>query len=132
MSARITASLFGAALAVIGTGAQAVECTSKDYSPYSAERECVNKYYKTLQFAMDLGSLLAYEGPCGFKFDPNAITKFITENTPADTLWFADKIRQSAEFQMIKFRDAPPSPNVLLASCAQAKITAKHYGFMKE
>lgn len=79
------------------------------------------------QLAMDLGSVLASEEPCGLTYSSGAIEKFIDQKVPADDMGFPSELSMmtsGAEFQIKEM-----TPAAKTAHCRQIKRVAKSFGF---
>lgn len=82
----------------------------------------------TMDTAMNLGTLLAAGQACGYTYDTDAVTAFVREHVPADDLGFAPLLSTmtvGAKAQLDGLSDA-----ALIAQCAAAEQSAKHYGLM--
>jgi len=123
-----------AILALPTCSARAADCQNKDYSPYSEDHACVNKYYEVMEIAHNLGRVLYYEEKCGLQYEPTAVARYIREHTPNDRFDFSGWVNTAASYERTMektFDKGSVSPNTLLAVCTSIQMAAKHYGFVK-
>ncbi|MFB2530686.1 hypothetical protein ACEYYA_00795 [Paracoccus sp. p3-h83] len=84
---------------------------------------------KAMQAASGIGTLMASEKYCGLTYDQAAITAYVTAQTPAGDLNFAQQIdvgRMGEEFAQ---KDRPDSGKT--AHCAAIAKAAADHGFIK-
>lgn len=79
--------------------------------------------------AMELGSILASEEPCGLTYDQGAIVTWIEENIAADDMGFAGTLDIMTRGQGRQV--AAMSPSALTANCAAVTGAARHFGFVE-
>jgi len=82
------------------------------------------------QKAMELGSVLAAEEPCGLAYDPEGIDRWIAANVAADDMGFASTLSLMTRGMA---RDvAGMSESARRAHCAQTARVARSFGFIAE
>ena len=82
----------------------------------------------SMRLAIDLGSVLASEEPCGLSFDQKAIERWIEEHVPADDMSFPSNLSMmtgAGQFQIDEM-----SKSALVAHCAQIERVARTFGFI--
>lgn len=82
----------------------------------------------TWRVASALGDVLASEGPCGFRYDQDAIKAFIAKNVAADDMEFASTLAMVTRVQEQEISSLPPSSKT--AQCEQTERVARSYGFI--
>lgn len=80
--------------------------------------------------AMNLGSVIASEQPCGLTFDQAAIERYIEKNVKADDIGFPSSLHLMTEGQGAQIGDM--SPTSLRAHCTQIRRIAKSYKFIAD
>ena len=82
----------------------------------------------SMDVAMQLGSVLASEGPCNLTYDQAAIEAFIDKKVKATDLDFAGTLAMMTMGQEVQIKDM--SKSALTAHCAQIRRSAKAYKFI--
>ncbi|MEW6121648.1 MAG: signal recognition particle [Pseudomonadota bacterium] len=82
----------------------------------------------SMEVAMQLGSVLASEGPCNLTYDQAAIEAFIEKKVKATDLDFAGTLALMTAGQEVQIKDM--SKSALTAHCAQVRRSAKAYKFI--
>ncbi|NKC04266.1 hypothetical protein [Brucella haematophila] len=80
--------------------------------------------------AINFGTILAAEEPCGMSYEPAAIEKYVADNVPAEDVGFPATLTRWTRMQKSRVGDMTPSEKV--AYCATARQTAAKLGFVKQ
>lgn len=83
----------------------------------------------SITLALQLGSVLASEEPCGMTFDQAAIAAFIESKVKATDLDFPSTLNMMTQGQEVQIRDM--SKSALTAHCTQVRRLAKSYKFIQ-
>ena len=79
------------------------------------------------RIALELGSMLAAEEPCGLAFDHDAIGDWIDAQVDADDMGFAGNLAMMTQGQA--FQIGRMSDSQRAAHCAQTRRVARSMGF---
>jgi hypothetical protein len=81
-----------------------------------------------LKLAMNLGSVLAAEGPCGFSYNQAAIRAYIAKAVPVDDMSFPQMLNV---YTMSYSQDlGSMTPSQKTAACAQIERVARANSFL--
>lgn len=81
-----------------------------------------------MDIAVQLGSVLAAEEPCGLSYDQAAIERFIEQKVPASDMSFPSTLSMTTQGSAYQMKGM--SRSALTAQCAQVKRIARAYGFL--
>lgn len=81
------------------------------------------------QVAYELGSVLAAEEFCGFKYDQKMIAAFIEKNVPADDMGFAPFLQVTTRGKLSKQKNMTGAAKA--AHCAQIERVARANSFIQ-
>lgn len=82
----------------------------------------------SMETAMQLGTVIAAEEPCGLSYDQAAIEAFIDKKVKATDLDFASSLEMVTSGQAFQIKKM--SKSALTAHCAQIRRAAKAYKFI--
>lgn len=85
--------------------------------------------FELMDLAFGVGSVLGSEEACGLTFDQDAISRFIDERVPPESLDFHPSLQTAmtgAEFQAESM-----TPSQTTAHCRAVENSARHYGWIK-
>ncbi len=83
----------------------------------------------TYETAVNLGSMLASETPCGLTYDQAAIQAFIGDNVPPSEMGFADQLASMTRLAASSLEGV--SGSKLTAHCSAIAASAAHFGFVE-
>jgi hypothetical protein len=86
------------------------------------------KQLKSMNLALELGSVLAAEEACGLTYDQSAIERFIDKNVPADDMSFPSSLSMMTSGSAVQLEEMTASAKT--AHCSQIRRIAKSYGFI--
>ena len=84
---------------------------------------------KSMSNAVNLGTVLASEQPCGLTLDPAGIEAWIAKNVDKSDLSFASNLSMMSMGQDAQI--AAMTPSAKIAHCATVKMTAGSMGLLK-
>lgn len=79
--------------------------------------------------AINFGTILAAEEPCGMSYQPSAIQKYVADIVPAEDVGFPATLTRWTRMQKSRVDDMTASEKV--AYCASSRQTAAKLGFIQ-